>query len=99
VGSDLCIRDRALPAGQYRYSINYSSTASADTHAGNWDIVLENEKILTSGKLMGTQGKIQRIEGLFNIEAEDAGKPYELRTFYLAKGDLKLVSTSLQKMP
>jgi Family of unknown function (DUF6311) len=87
----------SLPAGKYRYSISYSSNVAPDTQTGNWDVVLENEKILASGKLMGTEGKVQRIEGIFNIEAKDAGKPYEIRTFYLAKGDLKLISSSLQK--
>jgi Family of unknown function (DUF6311) len=89
----------SLPTGEYRYAITYSSNISPDTHTGNWEIVLENEKILKSGKLMGTQGKAQRIEGTFSIEAQDAGKPFEIRTFYLAKGDLQIVNSSLQKMP
>jgi Family of unknown function (DUF6311) len=89
----------SLPIGEYRYSMTYSSNISPDTHTGNWEIVLENEKILKSGKLMGTQGKTQRVEGTFSIEAQDAGKPFEIRTFYLAKGDLQIVNSSLQKMP
>jgi Family of unknown function (DUF6311) len=89
----------SLPKGDYRYSITYTSDVSAETHTGNWEIVLENEKILKSGKLVGTEGKIQRVEGIFKIEAQDAGRPFELRTFYLAKGDLKIVNSSLQKMP
>ncbi len=89
----------SLPTGEYRYAITYSSDISAETHTGNWEIVLENEKILRSGKLVGTQGKIQRIEGIFDIEAQDAGKPFEMRTFYLAKGDLQIVNSSLQKIP
>jgi hypothetical protein len=89
----------SLPTGAYRYSITYSSNISSDTHTGNWEIVLENEKILKSGKLVGTQGEIQRVEGIFNIDAQDAGKPFELRTFYLAKGDLQIANSSLQKMP
>jgi Family of unknown function (DUF6311) len=89
----------SLPKGEYRYSITYSSDTSSETHTGNWEIVLENEKILKSGKLVGTEGKIQRVEGIFTIEAQDAGKPFEIRTFYLAKGDLQIVNSSLQKMP
>jgi hypothetical protein len=54
---------------------------------------------LKSGKLVGTQGKIQRVEGAFKIEAADAGKPFEIRTFYLAKGDLQIINSSLQKVP
>ncbi len=89
----------SLPAGKYRYSINFSSNELPAIQTGKWDIVLENEKILTSGQLIGTQGKTQRIEGVFNIEAHDAGKPFEMRTFYLAKGDLQIVNSSLQKVP
>ena len=89
----------SLPTGKYSYSIAYSSHISSETHTGNWEIVLENEKILKSGKLVGTEGKTQRIEGTFDIETQDAGKPFEIRTFYLAKGDLQIVNSSLQKMP
>ena len=89
----------SLPTGNYSYSMTYSSNVSPETHTGNWEIVLENEKILKSGKLSGTHGKIQRIEGVFSIDAQDAGKSFEIRTFYLAKGDLQIVNSSLQKMP
>ena len=89
----------SLPTGKYRYSINFSSNELPTIQTGKWEIVLENEKILTSGQLIGTQGQTQRIEGVFNIEAHDAGKPFEMRTFYLAKGDLQIVNSSLQKVP
>lgn len=89
----------SLPTGMYRYSINYSSKVSPETQTGNWDLILENEKILAFGKLTGTQGQARKIEGVFSIESQDAGKPFELRTFYLAKGDLQIISSSLQKMP
>ena len=88
-----------LPAGQYRYIFTYTSKASPDTQVGDWDIVLENEKKLVSGKLTGTQGSHQKIEGVLTITPQDAGKPFEMRTFYLAKGDLQLINSSLQKMP
>jgi len=89
----------ALPAGKYRHVITYTSNTSPAVQTGNWDLVLENEKILLSGKLVGTHGTPQRIEGTFNITAQDAGKSFEMRTFYLAKGDLQLISSSLQKVP
>ena len=89
----------SLPVGKYRYAINYVSNEIASMQTGNWEIVLENEKILKSGKLTGTQGQIQRIEGDFSIEANDAGKPFEMRSYYLAKGDLQIISSSLQKVP
>jgi hypothetical protein len=89
----------SLPTGNYSYAMTYSSNASPETQTGNWEIVLENEKILKSGKLNGTQGKVQSFEGIFNIEAQDAGKPFEFRTYYLAKGDLQIANSSLQKLP
>ncbi len=89
----------SLPTGKYRYSINYSSNELPTIQTGKWEIVLENEKILTSGQLIGTQGQTQRIEGIFNIGTNDAGKPFEMRTYFLAKGDLQIVNSSLQKVP
>jgi hypothetical protein len=89
----------SLPTGKYSYSMTYSSNTSPASQTGNWEIVLENEKVLKSGKLVGTQGEIQRIDGIFDIEVQDAGKPFEIRTFYLAKGDLQLIGSSLQKVP
>jgi hypothetical protein len=89
----------SLPTGNYSYSMSYLSDASAETQTGNWEIVLENKKILRSGKFNGTQGKIQRIEGTVYIEGQDAGKPFEFRTYYLAKGDLQIVNSSIQKIP
>ena len=88
-----------LPKGNYRYSMSYSSNASPETQTGNWEIVLENKKILKLEKLIGTQGQTHRLEGVFSIDADDAGKPFEMRSFYLAKGDLQLINTSLQKVP
>ena len=89
----------SLPAAKYSYTLSYSSNVAPETQTGKWEIVLENEKILKSGVLMGTEGNIQRIEGVFSIDAQDAGKPFEIRTFYLAKGDLQIVNSSLLKMP
>ena len=88
-----------LPAGQYRYAMTYSSQELPSIHTGNWEIVLENKKVLKSGNLTGTQGQSQKIEGDFIIEAKDAGKPFEMRSFFLAKGDLQIINSSLQKMP
>ncbi len=88
-----------LPSGKYRYSINFSSKELPTIQTGKWEIVLENEKILTSGQLIGTQGQTQRIEGVFNIGTNDAGKPLEMRTYFLAKGDLQIINSSLQKLP
>jgi hypothetical protein len=89
----------SLPVGKYRFDIEYVSNADLNIHVGNWDIVLDNEKKLGDGKLMGSQSKSQRIEGVFTIEAENLGRSLEMRTFFLAQGDLQVISSSLRKIP
>ena len=89
----------SLPAGKYRFEINFASKASPHVHVGNWDVVLDNEKKLGNGTLMGSQGKTTQIEGIFTIEPQDVGKSFELRTFFLAQGDLQVISSTVQKMP
>jgi Family of unknown function (DUF6311) len=89
----------SLPVGKYRYEIEYVSKEDAKLHVGNWDVVLDNEKKLGNGKVMGSQNKKSRIEGVFNIEPQDVGKSFEMRTFFLAQGDLQVIGSSLQKIP
>lgn len=89
----------SLPVGKYHFEIDYVSNASSNIHVGNWDVVLDNEKKLGNGKLMGSQGNANRIEGAFVIESQDVGKSFELRTFFLAQGDLQVISSSVQKIP
>ena len=89
----------SLPVGKYRFEIDYVSKSSPNAHVGNWDVVLDNEKKLGNGKLMGSEGKTSRIEGVFVIEPEDVGKSFELRTFFLAQGDLQVISSSVQIRP
>lgn len=88
-----------LPAGTYRFAINYASATPINQLVGHWDVALENAKTLVSGELFGTNNARQSIEGTFVISSLDAGKPLEIRTYYLAQGDLQLFSTSLQKLP
>ena len=89
----------SLPVGKYRFEIEYASKSTPKFHVGNWDVVLDNEKKLGNGKLMGSQGKTMRIEGVFTILPQDVGKSFELRTFFLAQGDLQIISSSVQKKP
>ncbi|MDO8770411.1 MAG: hypothetical protein Q7K57_17255, partial [Burkholderiaceae bacterium] len=88
-----------LPVGKYRFAIDYVSNAVPTDHTGNWDVTLNNDKTFASGRLAGTAGQPKRIEGMLIIEPPDAGKPLEIRTNYLAQGDLQLISSSLQKIP
>ena len=88
-----------LPVGRYHYTIDYASTALPTQQVGDWDVKLENTKTLVAGPLTGTAGQARRLQGVINIDATDAGKPLEIRTHYLAQGDLQLISTSLQQVP
>jgi Family of unknown function (DUF6311) len=89
----------SLPVGTYRFEIDFASKSSPNVHVGNWDVVLDNDKKLGNGKLMGSQGKSSRITGVFTIEPQDVGKSFELRTFFLAQGDLQVMSSSVRKIP
>jgi hypothetical protein len=88
----------ALPAGTYRYALSYVSDDAPSVATGTWDVVLENEKKLASGPLMGTHGKTHQVEGLVTVTPQDAGKPFEIRTYYLAGASLQIISSSLQKV-
>jgi hypothetical protein len=58
-----------------------------------------NEKSLFSGKLMGTSGATMQLDGVITIAPGQETMPLEIRTFYLAQGDLQLVGASLLKLP
>jgi hypothetical protein len=88
----------ALPAGTYRYVLEYVSDAASSQHIGNWDVVLANQKQQASGQLVGTQGQLRRLEGMVTVAPQNADEPFEIRTYYLAKGDLQMVSSALQKV-
>lgn len=94
----------ALPAGRYHFAIDYSSQAAPTQHTGNWDAVIQMDGIAHinrqfAGKLMGTDGQVKRMEGVLTIDATTAGKSLEIRTYFLAQGDLQLVSILLEKAP
>lgn len=88
----------SLPVGKYRYTLEYASGAAATSHVGNWDFALNNEAALASGALLGTNGHVKKIEGIVDVLPSDANKQFEIRTFFLAQGDLQVVSSSLQKV-
>ncbi len=95
---------KPLPLGKYKFSLTYSSAEKNTSIVGNWDVVLQqggpgNEKSLFSGKLVGTLGANKEIEGEFNILARQEIMPLEIRTFFLANGDLQLSGITLQKIP
>lgn len=93
-----------LPVGTYSYSMTYSSNEKLNKLVGNWDVVLQmggagNEKSLFNGKLLGTSGANQEIKGEITIDAGEEAMPLEIRSYYLATGDLQIANLSLVKRP
>jgi Family of unknown function (DUF6311) len=93
-----------LPVGKYKFSLTYLSQEKTTQRVGKWEVVLQqgsagNEKILFSGDLSGTSGASKQIEGVLAVGESQANMPLDIRTFFLAQGDLELVSISLVKLP
>jgi hypothetical protein len=93
-----------LPIGKYKFTLSYISNEKPTLPVGKWDVVLQqggagNEKSLFSGKLMGTSGATMQLDGVITIAPGQETMPLEIRTFYLAQGDLQLVGASLLKLP
>lgn len=93
-----------LPVGRYKFNIVYSSAENAKQTVGKWDVIFPeggsgNEKTVAAGVLLGTTGGNKQIEGVLTIQPGQEAKPLEIRTYFLAQGDLQLVSTSLVKLP
>lgn len=90
-----------LPLGRYHYVIVYSSDSEALRQVGHWDVVIGNgnggTRELTTGRLNGTAGKVQHVEGIFNVD--DANAPVEIRTFFTGGGDLQMTKISLERAP
>lgn len=87
-----------LPAGTYRAQIRYASTSEPLLQVGNWDVTIDNVTVMHSGQLLGTNGQIHSIIADFVINDTQARRPIEVRTYFLANGDLQLKSMSIQKL-
>jgi hypothetical protein len=71
-----------LAPGMYTFELDVASPAHKGELVGEWDVVtsLKSLTVLQQGRIIGSQGKTQRIEGNFTIaRTEDAGR-VEVRT-------------------
>ena len=84
-----------LPPGRYHYGIRYASHSSGSHTVGSWDIVAGAVNI-RSGTLRGTEQRIERIEGTF--EMGGSGTPVEIRTFFEGDGDLQVIGIALERI-
>ncbi|MBH3341402.1 hypothetical protein I5L51_19995 [Pseudomonas mendocina] len=85
----------SLPAGIYRFRIDYVSDAEPTTQVGEWDVVAElNEqfKVLATGRTSGSAGHPAEIEGLFVLEHD--AKKLEIR-LHSNGGDIQLVALTV----
>ncbi|HMS25774.1 MAG TPA: DUF6311 domain-containing protein [Burkholderiaceae bacterium] len=89
----------ALPEGKYRFTIDYASQTQPNQTVGKWDFVLDGDITLLSGSLLGTQGTQRRIDGIVTVTKQNANKAFEIRTYFLAQGELNIFNSSLQKIP
>lgn len=93
-----------LPQAKYRFAVQYISAAAKTKHVGNLDIVLQSEAVpsekrLFDAKLQGTEGEKALVEGFFTIGQGEEVKPLEIRSYFLAQGDLKMVSVTIEQVP
>jgi Family of unknown function (DUF6311) len=93
-----------LPIGTYKFQLTVNSTAKPQVEVGHYDVVLQqggpgNEKSFRKEKLTGTAGSNKVIEGVFEISPGQETMPLEIRSYYLAQGDLQVVGLSLVKLP
>lgn len=91
-----------LPAGNYRFTIDYRSTLSSDSIAGQWDAVaapLAGRKAqkYAGAELVGTSGQMTTLTASLKITADDG--PLEIRTTFPGKGDLQLQRITIAPDP
>ncbi len=77
-----------LPPIPVRIALDYASQAPVGQEVGRWDVML-GATLLAEGKLVGTDGARQTIEHVISLADRPAGR-LEVRTHFLAKGDLRL---------
>ena len=88
----------ALPAGNYRFHINYQSSEGNSTTVGRWDVAVTlegNAKQIISGKLIGTNSSDVNLSRNFTISDKFANSSAEIRTFYNGLGTIIIKSLTI----
>ena len=90
-----------LHPGRYRVRLRYVSQADLTQQVGRWDIMANRSgmpaRLWGDGSLTGTRGAVREIESIFN--ADDGAALVEIRTYFMATGDLQLLTIALEPAP
>lgn len=87
-----------LPKGLYHFYIRYSSENVASEQVGTYDVFNIKNGILFQKPLFGTNNKIINLKGKFFVNSlQEYSIPFEIRVYFLGKGELKLESITLER--
>ncbi|KAF5271571.1 hypothetical protein FQR65_LT05192 [Abscondita terminalis] len=87
-----------LPEGHYHFSVRYSSSNSTSTQVGVSDVFTIINGILLQRPIFGTNKKVRNINGDFFVNHSMAYRdPFEIRVYFLGKGDLELEALTLER--
>ncbi|MDN6855246.1 hypothetical protein QO207_01500 [Pseudomonas sp. CAN2814] len=85
-----------LPAGRYRFDIDYASSLPANTSAGAWDVVFDKAKgTLEKGDLPGSDNQRTQLSRQF---VSDRQQQMEIRTFLSGAGELKVYAITITRL-
>ena len=90
-----------LPAGRYKFEIEYASSASNSKAVGEWDvgIALPDEiRLLRKGIISGTNGVTASILGDFILDSAQSLQSIEIRTSSLPDHDLEIIHLEIIRM-
>lgn len=86
----------SLPAGRYRFEIDYTSNLPSQSTAGSWDVVFDKAKgRLGKGDLPGSNGRRTSLSGEFH---SDSRQQTEIRTFHSGTGDLTVYKIAITRL-
>lgn len=86
-----------LPAGRYRFEIDYASSLPRGQVAGQWDAVVDmGQTMLQLGSLWGTEGSRDQVSGEFLVGRD---KQTEIRTRQDGSALLTIYGIRLKRLP
>lgn len=91
----------SLPAGDYHFEFEYSSTGGGEDVSGKWDTVIarpQEAKVVREGLVMGTNNQVGKLSGDFSVSHNfDQGK-IEIRFYASQDSALSVKSLRLARV-
>ncbi len=90
-----------LPAGEYNFTLRYTSSAAPERTVGRWDVIIpitDNYQKLTKGKLKGSRGQVQTLSANFTIEPFYHLNEVEIRTYARRNTDISVLELTISKL-